>query len=74
MKTGLFFREGASMKRLLAFIFSMFIIALGVALLFIPDVKGNNFSLIQQIIGGSFIMVGMLLGLSTAEKFKNEKE
>ena len=74
MKTGLFFREGASMKRLLAFVFSMFIIALGIALIFMPEIKGNNFLLLQQIIGGSFIMVGTLLGLTSVEKLKTDKE
>jgi len=47
-----------------------FIVILGIVLLFPIEIKGNNFILLQQIIGGSFILIGALLALSTSEKSK----
>jgi len=67
---GLLFKNGTSLKRLLALVFSIFIIVLGLVLLFPIEIKGNNFILLQQIIGGSFLLIGTLLALSTSEKSK----
>lgn len=73
--TGFFHLSGASMKRLISFMFSVFLIVLGFILLFVVDVKGNNLILLQQIISGSFLLIGSLLGFSTIEKFnKTDKK
>jgi hypothetical protein len=67
---GLLLKNGTSVKRFLAVVFSAFLIILGVVLLFPIEIKGNNFILLQQIIGGSFFLIGTLLALSTSEKSK----
>lgn len=67
---GLLFKNGSSIKRFLALIFSVFIILLGGVLLCPIEIKGNNFILLQQIVGGSFLLIGTLLALSTSEKSK----
>lgn len=67
---GLLLKNGSSIKRFLALVFSAFIVILGIVLLFPIEIKGNNFILLQQIIGGSFILIGALLALSTSEKSK----
>ena len=67
---GLLLKNGSSIKRFLSLIFSIFIISLGIVLLFPIEIKGNNFILLQQIVGGSFLLIGTLLALSTSEKSK----
>lgn len=67
---GLLLKNGTSVKRFLALVFSIFIILIGIVLLFPVEIKSNNFILLQQIIGGSFILIGTLLALSTSEKSK----
>lgn len=67
---GLLLKNGTSIKRFLALVFSIFIIILGLALLFPIEIKTNNLPLLQQIIGGTFLLIGTLLALSTSEKSK----
>ena len=70
MKEGLLFKNGQSVKRFLAVVFSAFIIILGGVLLAPIEIKANNLVLLQQIVGGTFILIGTLLALSTSEKSK----
>ena len=67
---GLLLKNGTSVKRFLAVVFSAFIIVFGIFLPFIIEIKGNNFILLQQIISSSFFLIGGLLALSTSEKSK----